>query len=72
MVMVGRRPERHQRAKMVVVINPSEGKPSMGKSIRNFAAVTRVGLDPAKNAFQLHGVGTSLGAPGRDNGRNDK
>src|SRR5580658_5826532 len=41
---------------MVVVINPSEGKPSMGKSIRNFAAVTRVGLDLAKNAFQVHGV----------------
>ena len=38
-------PERHQRAKMVVVINPSEGKPSMRKSNRNFAAVTRVGLD---------------------------
>ncbi len=28
----------------------------MGKSIRNFAAVTRVGLDLAKNAFQVHGV----------------
>ena len=28
----------------------------MGKSIRNFAAVTRVGLDLAKNTFQLHGV----------------
>ena len=28
----------------------------MGKSIRNSAAVTRVGLDLAKNAFQLHGV----------------
>jgi transposase len=41
---------------MVVVINPSEGKPSMGKSIRNFAAVTRVGLDLAKNAFQVHAV----------------
>jgi len=41
---------------MVVVINPSEGKPSMGKSIRNLAAVTRVGLDLAKNAF--HGAVT--------------
>jgi transposase len=41
---------------MVVVINPSEGKPSMCKSIRNFAAVTRVGLDLAKNAFQVHAV----------------
>ena len=28
-------------AKLVVVRNPSEEKPSMGKSIRNFAAVTR-------------------------------
>src|ERR1700684_2628189 len=41
---------------MVVVINPSEGKPSMGKSIRNLTAVTRVGLDLAKNAFQVHAV----------------
>src|SRR5271169_6895527 len=39
---------------MVVVINPSEGKPSMGKSIRNFATVTRVGLDLAKRVFQVH------------------
>jgi transposase len=37
-------------------INSSEGKPSMGKSIRNFAAVTRVGLDLAKTAFQVHAV----------------
>jgi transposase len=28
----------------------------MGKSIRNFAAVTRVGLDLAKSAFQVHAV----------------
>jgi transposase len=28
----------------------------MGKSIRNSAAVTRVGLDLAKNVFQVHGV----------------
>jgi len=49
-------PERNQRAKMVVVINPSEGKRSMGRSIRNFAAATRVGLDLAKNAFQVHAV----------------
>jgi transposase len=41
---------------MGVVINPSEGKPSMGKSIRNFATVTRVGLDLAKRAFQVHAV----------------
>ena len=28
----------------------------MGKSIRNIAVVTRVGLDLAKNAFQVHAV----------------
>ena len=28
----------------------------MGKSIRNFATVTRVGLDLAKRAFQVHAV----------------
>lgn len=28
----------------------------MGKSIQNIAAVTRVGLDLAKNVFQVHGV----------------
>ncbi len=28
----------------------------MRKSIRNIAAVTRVGLDLAKNAFQVHAV----------------
>src|SRR5271167_3745579 len=41
---------------MVVVETPSEGKPSMGKSIRNFAVVTRVGLDLAKRVFQVHAV----------------
>ena len=41
---------------MVVVINPSEGKPSMDKFIRNVTAVTRAGLDLAKNAFQVHAV----------------
>jgi hypothetical protein len=41
---------------MVVVETPSEGKPSMGKSIRNIAAVTRVGLDLAKRVFQVHAV----------------
>jgi hypothetical protein len=41
---------------MVVVETPSEGKPSMGKSIRNFATVTRVGLDLAKRVFQVHAV----------------
>ena len=28
----------------------------MKKSIRNFSAVTTVGLDIAKNVFQVHGV----------------
>ena len=28
----------------------------MGKSIRNFAVVTRVGLDLAKKVFQVHAV----------------
>ena len=28
----------------------------MGKSIRNFVAVTRVGLDLAKKVFQVHAV----------------
>src|ERR1700684_4085513 len=41
---------------MVVVINPSEGKPSMGKSIRNLSTVARVGLDLAKRVFQVHAV----------------
>src|SRR5271166_5465897 len=41
---------------MVVVINPSEGKPPMGRSITELSSVTRVGLDLAKNAFQVHGV----------------
>src|SRR3984893_16016967 len=41
---------------MVVVKTPSEGKPSMGKSIRNLSAVARVGLDLAKRVFQVHAV----------------
>jgi hypothetical protein len=49
-------PERRQRAKMVVVINPSEWKPSMGKSTTELSSVTRIGLDLAKKAFQVHGV----------------
>src|ERR1700722_2193238 len=36
--------------------NPSEGKPSMGRSIRNLSTVTRVGLDLAKRVFQVHAV----------------
>ena len=52
-VQGGRHPERHLRAKMVVVKTPSEGKPSMGKSIRNLSTVTRVGLDLAKRVFQF-------------------
>jgi transposase len=41
---------------MMVVVNPSEGKPSLGKSIKNLSSVTIVGLDIAKNVFQLHGL----------------
>jgi hypothetical protein len=41
---------------MVVVKTPSEGKPSMGKSIRGLSTVTRVGLDLAKRVFQVHAV----------------
>ena len=41
---------------MVVVTNPSEGKPSIGKSIRNCGVVTGIGLDLAKNAFQVHAI----------------
>src|SRR5271165_6525651 len=54
--MMGWTAPRHQRAKMVVVETPSEGKPPMGKSIRKFAAVTRVGIDLAKRVFQVHAV----------------
>src|SRR5271168_2202769 len=36
--------------------SPSEGKPSMGKSISNLSSVTCVGLDLAKNVFQVHAV----------------
>jgi transposase len=35
---------------------PIRGKPSMGKSIKNLSSVTVVGLDIAKNVFQLHGL----------------
>ena len=34
----------------------------MGKSIRNLVAVTRVGLDLAKDAFQVHGIDTTAEA----------
>jgi hypothetical protein len=46
-------------AKMVVIEQPSEGAPSVGKSITNLCSVTTVGLDLAKHAFQVHGVDTS-------------
>jgi Transposase len=36
--------------------NPSEGKPSKGKSIRNLSTVTQVGLDLKKRVFQVHAV----------------
>jgi hypothetical protein len=54
---VGRHPERHQRAKMVVVKTTSEGEPYMGKSIRNLSTVTWVGLDLAKRVFHVHAAG---------------
>ena len=41
---------------MVVVETPSEGKPSMGKSIQKLSSVARVGLDLAKKVFQIHAV----------------
>src|SRR5271169_3783291 len=41
---------------MVVVETPSEGKPSMGKSIQKLSSVTRVRLDLAKRVFQVHAV----------------
>jgi hypothetical protein len=51
----GRRPERHQRAKMVVVKTPSKGKPSIGKSIRNLSTVTRACGQKWVNAYPLPG-----------------
>ena len=50
-------PDGIKRAKMVVVMNPSEGKPSMGKVTENLVLITRIGLDLAKTVFQVHGVG---------------
>jgi hypothetical protein len=44
---------------MVVVETSSEGKPSMGKSIRKLSSVTRVGLELAKKVFQVHAVDTN-------------
>src|SRR5271166_1349804 len=49
-------PERHRTCQDGRCQNPSEGKPSMGKSITGLSSVTRVGLDLAKNVFQVHGV----------------
>src|SRR6476646_1335109 len=43
-------------AKMVVVEQPSEGAPSMGKSITDLSSVTTFGLDLAKHVFQVHGI----------------
>jgi transposase len=42
---------------MVVVEQPSEGAPSMGKSITDLSSVTTVGLDLAKHVFQVHAIG---------------
>ena len=67
--MMGTAPERHQRAKTVVVETPSEGKPSMGKSIRNLLTVTRVGLALAKRVFQVHAVDAKARSLGRANSR---
>jgi hypothetical protein len=36
--------------------NPLSGSRRLRKSIRNFTAVTRVGLDLAKNTFQVQAV----------------
>jgi hypothetical protein len=47
------------RAKMVVVEQPFEGAPSMGKSITDLSPVTTVGLDLAKHVFQVHGIDAS-------------
>jgi hypothetical protein len=46
-------------ANMVVVEQPSEGAPYMGKSITDLSSVTTVGLDLAKHVFQVHGVDAS-------------
>jgi hypothetical protein len=46
-------------AKLVVVEQPSEGAPSMGKSITDLSSVTTVGLDLAEHVFQVHCVDTS-------------
>jgi hypothetical protein len=56
----GRRPHRHlgsieSCAKMVVVEQPSEGAPSMGKSITDLSSVTTVGLDLAKHDIDASG-----------------
>ena len=36
--------------------HPIRGKPSTGRSISNFSSVTTIGLDIAKNVFQVHGA----------------
>ncbi len=46
-------------AKMVVVEQPSKGAPSMGKSITDLSSVTTVGLDLAKQVFQVHAIDAS-------------
>jgi hypothetical protein len=54
-----------ERAKMDVVINPSEGKPSMGESNENLKSVTQVGVDLAKKALPSgrHEVRGAMMAP---------
>src|SRR5438876_9558873 len=43
-------------AKMVVVEQPSEGAPFIGKSITDLSCVTTVGLDLAKHVLQVHAI----------------
>src|SRR5260370_31145851 len=50
-------PRRHQTCQDGCCQKPHlKGKPSMGKCTTGFSSVTRVGLDLAKNVFQVHGV----------------
>ena len=47
-------PSRHLGAKMVVIEDHQEREPSMEK-------ITTIGLDLAKNVFQVHGIGETDG-----------
>src|ERR1700731_1491580 len=50
-------------AKMVVVEQPSEGAPSMGKSITDLSSVTTVGLDLANGRHDPHQQAEDMTAP---------